>query len=140
MMTARDTLEESRMTPSYGEEAAQYYADKDVTASLTGVVQPPSETDPPRVGLLRRAAQLITGDRESDYGPPSENFARIADMWNVQFSKKLAPGVKFTPQDAALGMLLVKLARAVETPTEDSFVDAAGYVALAYELGMFDGE
>jgi hypothetical protein len=104
------------------------------SASLTGVVTPP--VDHPRVKLLREAATLITGDREQDYGTPQVNFQRIADLWNVQLKELLAPGKKFSPMDVALAMTQVKMGRAVQTPTEDSFKDAAGYIALAYELSL----
>lgn len=105
-------------------------------APITGVVNPP--IDHARVRLLREAAALITGDREQDYGSPQDNFARIATLWNVQLAKRLAPGEKFTPTDVALAMVQVKLARAIQTPTEDSFKDAAGYIALAFELSQDD--
>jgi hypothetical protein len=88
--------------------------------------------------MLREAATLIAGDREAEYGTPQVNFGRIADLWNVQFRHLLAEGKTFTPKDVALGMTQVKLARAIQTPKRDSFVDAAGYVALAYELSVPD--
>lgn len=103
---------------------------------VLGVVTPETATDPekPRVRLLREAAGLITGARESEYGTPQVNFQRIADFWNVQFSHLLADGKKFQPVDVALGMIQVKMGRAVQTPNEDTFKDIAGYTGIAYEL------
>ena len=105
-------------------------------SALTGVIPPPSA--PPRVQLLREAATLITGDREQDYGAPQVNFRRIATLWNVQLAHLLRDGARFEPRDVALAMTQVKMARIVQTPTEDSFKDAAGYIALAYEVSQDD--
>lgn len=103
---------------------------------LLGVVKPQntSEAEKPRVRLLREAAGLITGARESEYGTPQVNFQRIADLWNVQFNHLLAEDKKFEPVDVALGMIQVKMGRAVQTPNEDTFKDIAGYTGIAYEL------
>ena len=105
-------------------------------APLTGVVQPPQNVDnsPERVKVLREAASLITGDRQQDYGPPSVNFQRIADLWNVQAQAVLRDGAKFDPVLVALMLTQLKMARAVQSPKRDTFVDAAGYVGIAAEL------
>lgn len=108
-----------------------------VPASLTTVstpAQPKTDAAPPRVEVLREAATLITGDRQQDYGPPSENFERIAGYWNVRFKDKLREGESFSPADVAMAMVLLKLAREVASPKRDTYVDAAGYVGLAFEL------
>jgi hypothetical protein len=39
-----------------------------------------------------------------------------------------------TPQQVAICMALVKIARLMETETEDSFVDLAAYAAIAGEI------
>ena len=39
-----------------------------------------------------------------------------------------------TPVDVAMMLVLVKVARSIETPKDDSFVDIAGYAALAGEM------
>ena len=106
-------------------------------APILGVVTPEETTAPAekaRVRLLREAAGLITGDREHEYGTPQVNFPRIADLWNVQFNHLLAEDKKFQPVDVALGMIQVKMGRAVQTPNEDTFKDIAGYTGIAYEL------
>ena len=84
--------------------------------------------------ILREAAALITGDRQEQYGPPAQNFQRIADLWTVQAEKVLKTGAEFDPVLVALMLLQLKMARAVESPKLDTFVDAAGYAALAGEL------
>jgi hypothetical protein len=37
----------------------------------------------PRAQILADAAALIDGQRQEDYGPPAENFARLAALWSA---------------------------------------------------------
>lgn len=85
--------------------------------------------DPTRVKLALKAADIITGDRQADYGPPEVNFQRIANLWNDHMETDI-----FTPRKVAELMLLLKIARTVNSPTEDSYVDLIGYAALAGEM------
>jgi hypothetical protein len=116
---------------------------------LLGVVTPPPanvntsapapvDDTPERVKVLREAASLITGDRQQDYGPPEVNFQRIADLWNVQAGHLLKDDATFSPVDVALLLLQLKMARAVQSPKRDTFVDAAGYAGIAAELSEGD--
>ena len=57
-----------------------------------------------RKRFLKEVEQTLEGDRQVDYGDASKNFARIARMWEVIFGH------------------------------QDSWVDIAGYAALAAEL------
>lgn len=69
---------------------------------------------------------VVRGER---YGPPTENFARIAHLWEPIL------GVPVTPQQVGLAMLAVKLARLIQTPhDEDSLVDLVGYAATLQML------
>ena len=81
-----------------------------------------------RTEILETAAALINGDRERDYGTPAENFGRIADGWSVILDKDVSA------EQVALCMAWLKIARLVNGPHEDSYVDAAAYMALAGEL------
>ena len=78
------------------------------------------------------AADLInpSGERGREYGPPEENFARIAKGWEIIL------GASVTPEQVSLCMAWLKIARIAGDgkASRDSFVDAAGYVALAAEL------
>lgn len=93
------------------------------------------DENPKRVQLAHTAANLITGQRQEDYGPPVKNFQRIANYWSIRLEDKLKPGEKITPREVAELMALLKTARATQTPTDDSFVDGIGYIAIAGELG-----
>lgn len=94
---------------------------------------PDAEDVSPRAALLREAEILVTGDRNKSYGSPTENFANIADLWNVQFKHKLVDGAKFTPTDVAVAMIHVKQARLIAQPKRDNFTDIAGYAACGWE-------
>lgn len=82
-----------------------------------------------RSECLAEAMDLITGARAEAYGPPSENFKRIAIGWSVLL------GVDVKPSQVALCMEWLKMARLVNSPAHwDSSVDSAAYAALAGEL------
>ena len=80
-------------------------------------------------GVLSEADMLINNGRKEDYGHPVDNFRRICSMWEEIL------GVPVTPAQHAWCMCAVKMARAIESPEKrEHFVDATGYVALAYEV------
>lgn len=79
--------------------------------------------------ILDTAGSLINGDRARDYGDAAENFQRIADLWCPIL------GVDVTATDVALCLTQLKVARLITSPGhQDSWVDAAGYVALGGEI------
>ena len=81
-----------------------------------------------RERILADAAALICGERQEQYGKPEDNFARIAAGWAVILGKPV------TPDHVALCMAWLKIARLVNGPQEDSYIDGAAYLALAGEL------
>lgn len=82
-----------------------------------------------RAETLDRAKQCVCSQRENEYGSPEDNFRSIADFWTAY------KGVDFTPNDVAMMMALLKIAR-IKTgcATEDSYVDLAGYAACGAEI------
>lgn len=81
-----------------------------------------------RTKLLRDAEQLVNGPRNDTYGPPSEDFARTARLWQGYL------GVPVTAADVACLMILLKVSRLRATPDhEDSWVDIAGYSACGFD-------
>lgn len=93
---------------------------------------PNPDYKPPKP-LLQRANELIGGARQNDYGGKLQNFSQIAMLWQGQLATKLQPNAKITPEDVALCMIQVKLARLAKSPDhEDSILDVAGY-AGCYE-------
>jgi len=77
-----------------------------------------------------RAVGLVLKDRNTDYGPPPEDFSKTAALWNAWLCRKLK--VPLEPKDVAMMMLLVKVSRLENAWKEDSLVDLIGY-ALTYQ-------
>lgn len=78
--------------------------------------------------LLVDAAAAISGPRQEDYGDKRQNFAQIAMIWQGLLATKLAPDAAITPEDVALLMMGVKMARLAKSPDHyDSAMDIAGY-------------
>ncbi|MEU6267680.1 DUF6378 domain-containing protein [Saccharopolyspora shandongensis] len=94
--------------------------------------RPAEVPDTPRAAVLAEASELIHGDRNASYGPPMQNFRRIADMWNVVLVNHLSEPV--TPRQVADMMICLKVARNVEAPKRDNYVDIAGYAACGQEI------
>lgn len=90
-----------------------------------------TEESPLRVQALREAARLITTERNLDYGPPSENFDRIARLWSVVL------GIEVTMEDVAMCMVAMKMARYASKSgyQPDTWIDIAGYAGCGYEVG-----
>jgi hypothetical protein len=81
------------------------------------------------MSILIEANNLINGQRQNDYGDKTANFSRIADGWNLVLKDKLIPGKAITPQEVALCMIQLKVARLCASPLHrDSALDIAGYI------------
>jgi len=75
--------------------------------------------------ILDKAAEITSGARREAYGHPKDNFKRIADLWGAYL------GYNITPEDTAMLMILLKVARHHHMPKEDNLVDIAGYARTA---------
>jgi hypothetical protein len=79
--------------------------------------------------LAAEAVAIVNGARQSAYGPPEDNFARIAKRWNLR------AGVDVADAEVALMMVDLKLARLAATPDHrDSIVDAIGYLLCYWRI------
>ena len=67
------------------------------------------------------AIHVVNGPRQRDYAHPRINFQRIADLWSPIL------GITVTPEQVALAMIQVKVARLMNRYTRDSVVDILGY-------------
>ena len=85
------------------------------------------------MNVLQEADAIAGNDRSRDYGHPRANHERIAGMWTIQLGKKLKPGERIEPDEVALMMIALKLARLINSPKRDSVVDIAGY-AKCWEM------
>ena len=95
--------------------------------------------------MLHAAVRLVDGPRSEDYGDKYENHVRIAKLWAMWLSERTRtwavdgqeerPGVEITPYDAAMMMLLVKVARLMQSPGhQGSHIDIAGYASISEEI------
>lgn len=71
--------------------------------------------------LAADAVQAVTGPRQRDYAHPKINFQRIANLWSIILD------VDITPEQVALCMIQVKVAREMNRHTRDNLVDLIGY-------------
>jgi hypothetical protein len=98
------------------------------------VISRQDETDEPTIRrgseVLTEAFRLVNQDRGQQYGPPHEDYAKVAEIY------KALTGIELTVKQAILFPLAMKLAR-IRTNTfdghdgwhRDSVVDACGYLA-----------
>ena len=86
-----------------------------------------------RTEILAKADDIITGQREQDYGTPENNFSVIAVLWNAY--NEAIQYRPYRPDDVAVMMCLFKIARiATGVGTMDSYVDLCGYAACGGEI------
>ena len=83
-----------------------------------------------RGAVLKKAYEVINGDRQDTYGHPEDSFQIIADYWNTYLGIST-----IKPHDVAIMMSLFKIARMQgQKHHEDNFIDCAGYVGIACDL------
>lgn len=83
-----------------------------------------------RTDILNRAALLITGDRQAQYGDAEAMAARIASRWH----RHVGP---LSPMGVMILMAEMKMARIEQDASHaDSWIDAIGYLALAAEMAL----
>lgn len=97
-----------------------------------------------RQETLEKALDAVNA-RPKSYGPPEQNFDRIARRWNVHLENRdlqlvkweggIAIAAHLTATDVAILMADIKLARLEESPGHaDSWIDLAGYAACGAEV------
>ena len=85
----------------------------------------------PGEGVLDEAKRITQSDRQDDYGHPSKDFARTAQMWTSILAGKLHQGAEISAMEVPLCMIAVKLARQSHRHKRDNLVDIAGYARTA---------
>ncbi|AWH13576.1 hypothetical protein SEA_WHABIGAIL7_58 [Mycobacterium phage Whabigail7] len=84
------------------------------------------------MSILTTAEEIINGQRALDYGDARENHERIARLWG---SYKL--DAEFSPEDVAVMMILLKIARFMENGYHnDTVVDIAGYAGVLEKMQL----
>lgn len=85
-----------------------------------------------REAVLQAALERVL-QKDADHGEPENTFPLIASAWNWYLGGNLTDSLD--PQDVAMMMALMKICRVMAgRQTLDSYVDLAGYAALAAEL------
>lgn len=80
-----------------------------------------SDVETAEANILEEANETV-GQRAEEYGPPTQNFKAIADMWSGYL------GIEITPYDYSQMMILAKIGRAkTGSPDRDTHTDQAGY-------------
>ena len=79
--------------------------------------------------ILEEAIRAVSGPRAKEYGPVKDNFERIAKGWEIIL------GTEVTSVQVALCMDWLKTCRLLHSHHIDSYIDKAGYSAIAGELG-----
>lgn len=87
--------------------------------------------------ICAKAADLVSGNRQKTHGDKVENHQNIADLWNAYLGRRLGDGCEITPKDAALMMVLLKIARTKAGSFNiDDYVDMSGYAGVAGEIAV----
>ena len=81
---------------------------------------------------LDTAAKIVQGQRQFDYGDKYQNHENISKLWSAYLDYKISAN------DVAICMMLLKVARLKHRPTEDCYIDMAGYAAIAGEINDKD--
>lgn len=77
--------------------------------------------------------QEVLIDRGGDYGSPRDNHQRAANLINAYLETHPNKD-NLQPEDTMVIMILVKVARLIQTPQHvDSFLDMAGYAICAID-------
>lgn len=74
--------------------------------------------------ILLEARELVTGDRQDDYGNAAFNYDLMARMWSVIL------GFEVTPTQVVMCLIGMKLTREVIKHKRDNLVDLAGYAHI----------
>ena len=83
--------------------------------------------------VLRKAQEVINGERQDMYGNAEDSFRDIGALWSWYL------GMEVKARDVAMMMVLFKLAREKHQWKRDNVVDACGYLGL-YEDIMESGK
>lgn len=81
--------------------------------------------------ILDIAKDIVTKDRNEQYGSPEDNFNQIAEYWSTYLETKI------NAHDVAVMMILLKIARIkTGSPKADSYIDIAGYASCGGEIAL----
>lgn len=96
--------------------------------------------------FLQESHDIVYGPRAEEYGDASVNFTNIARLWTAYIlmdkdcMKDVEETFKFTQEDVACMMMLLKIARCnnKEETGEDSLRDIVGYTTILHRFKFID--
>lgn len=90
--------------------------------------------------IASKAADLVSGEREHQHGSKTDNFTRIAGLWNAWLNIRANPDMPLNAHDVGVMMALMKVARTQSGAVNlDDYIDGAGYLACAGEVASDPG-
>ena len=89
--------------------------------------------------ILKEADRIVHGPRNEAYGHPIDDYSRVVAIF------RHISGIELSPDDGALFMIAVKLARLANNREagiihRDSLVDAAGYLWVFGQIAEARGK
>ena len=88
-----------------------------------------------RAEILNTALDYLMVDRASTHGDAEDSFTEIAKLWSWYNDNRTIPEGPFEARDVAMMMSLFKIGRiAGNDKHTDSYIDLAGYCAIAGEI------
>lgn len=87
-------------------------------------IPPPDHTN-----YATEAIKLVIGQRNEDYGLPTQDFNRLAKIWSGLLADKLK--VDLTAKEVTLLMAALKINREMHKHKPDNLIDLHGYGLLA---------
>ena len=83
---------------------------------------------------LKKADEIINGERQDQYGDPEDSFLAIANYWSAYLIDHISAfedTVQLKAEDVAVMLALMKIARmSGQKWHPDNAVDACGYLAI----------
>ena len=91
-----------------------------------------------RAEILDKAKEIVTLERQDQYGSPEANFEVIARLWTTYLNACIGlpkVDVDLSGEHVAAMMILLKAARtATGSGKDDNWLDIAGYAACGGEI------
>lgn len=88
-----------------------------------------------RDSIIEKAKEIISGERQGQYGKPENSFHVIAQMWSAYLDYEVSAS------DVAAMMVLLKTARISNgVYKDDNWIDIIGYAALGAEIQAMEDD
>lgn len=84
--------------------------------------------------ILKKASEIVCGERERDYGDSNSSLGFIAVAWSAYLSACMNSDIEIAAADVANMMVMLKCIRQGHGEGKlDNFIDIAGYAAIGGE-------